>query len=63
MKPVDSFLKSQKMKTENANRKKLDGIAREIYLAGLAGLKNAEKVAESGNNGSGFSLRYKIDDK
>lgn len=41
-------------KLANADKKKLKGPARDIYLLGLASLSKCEEVAEKGNGGKGF---------
>lgn len=43
-------------KLANADRKKLKGLAREVYLQGFAKLGKCEEVAEKGNGGRGFKL-------
>lgn len=49
--------KSEAMKEANANKAKLSGTAREVYLRGIARLSKAVEVAEKGNGGRGYELR------
>ena len=48
--------KSEEMKIAAANKAKLQGLAREVYLRGFARLSKAKDVAERGNGGKGFVL-------
>ncbi len=48
--------KSLAMKIVNAERKKLRGLARQVYLEGYASLSKCEKFAERGNAGRGFYI-------
>ena len=43
-------------KVANADKAKLKGVARQVYLEGFASLKNCEKVAQNGNQGRGFYI-------
>ena len=43
-------------KIANAEKARLKGIARQVYLDGFASLKNCEKVAQNGNQGRGFYI-------
>ena len=43
-------------KVANADKAKLKGVARQVYLEGFASLKNCEKVAQNGNQGRGFHI-------
>jgi len=43
-------------KLGNADKKKLKGVAREVYLQGFAGLSKCEDVAAKGNEGRGFKV-------
>ena len=43
-------------KVANADKAKLKGVARKVYLEGFASLKNCEKVAQNGNQGRGFYI-------
>jgi len=49
--------KSEVMKEANANKAKLTGVAREVYLRGIARLSKAVEVAEKGNNGRGYVFK------
>ena len=61
---IDISLYEKMMKLEqrrasklvNADKKKLTGMAREVYLQGFAGLSNCEDVAARGNEGRGFKV-------
>jgi hypothetical protein len=53
---AERHVQSVVMKIENANRAKLKGVARQVYLDGFASLKNCEKVAMNGNQGRGFYI-------
>ena len=59
---VDVFQKAERnvqrmiSKVANADKAKLKGIARQVYLDGFARLKNCEKVAMNGNQGRGFYI-------
>jgi hypothetical protein len=53
---AERHVQSVVMKIENANRAKLKGVARQVYLDGFASLKNCEKVAINGNQGRGFYI-------
>ena len=44
------------MKSINADKKKLKGIARLVYIEGYASLSKCEKFAERGNAGRGFYI-------
>ena len=44
------------MKIANAEKARLKGLARQVYLDGFASLKNCEKVAQNGNQGRGFYI-------
>ena len=44
------------MKSINADKKRLKGIARLVYLEGYASLSKCEKFAERGNDGRGFYI-------
>ena len=44
------------MKIVIAEKARLKGIARQVYLDGFASLKNCEKVAQNGNQGRGFYI-------
>ena len=44
------------MKSNNADKKKLKGIARVVYIEGYAGLSKCEKFAQQGNGGRGFYI-------
>ncbi len=44
-------------RVRNANKAKLSGTAREIYLQSIASLSKCEAVAERGNNGKGYYLK------
>jgi hypothetical protein len=46
--------KSEQMKIANANRAGLSGVARDVYLRGIARLSKAQEVADKGNNGKGY---------
>jgi len=43
-------------KVANAEKARLKGVARQVYLDGFASLKNCEKVAQNGNQGRGFHI-------
>ena len=43
-------------KIANAEKARLKGVARQVYLDGFASLKNCEKVAQNGNQGRGFYI-------
>ena len=43
-------------KVANADKAKLKGLARQVYLEGCPSLKNCEKVAQNGNQGRGFYI-------
>jgi len=49
--------KSEVMKENNANKAKLTGVAREVYLRGIARLSKAVEVAEKGNKGRGYVIK------
>ena len=46
----------KKSKLWNAEKKKLKGLARDIYLLGIASLSRCEEVAQKGNSGRGYKL-------
>ena len=46
--------KSQIMKKANADKAKLKGVARDVYLNGVARLSKCEEVARKGNKGKGY---------
>ena len=56
---IEGQLLSWKMKLENAEKQKLRGIPRLIYLQGIARLSKCEDVARKGNQGKGFYLQNK----
>ena len=56
---IEGQLLSWKMKLQNAERQKLRGIPRLIYLQGIARLSKCEDVARKGNQGKGFYLQNK----
>jgi len=51
---MKNSIKSHAMKTTNADKKRLKGIARLVYLEGYAGLSKCEKFTLRGNQGRGF---------
>ena len=59
---VDVYQKAERktqslaMKIANAEKARLKGVARQVYLDGFASLKNCEKVAMNGNQGRGFYI-------
>ena len=56
---IEGQLLSWKMKLGNAERQKLRGIPRLIYLQGIARLSKCEDVARKGNQGKGYYLQNK----
>ena len=48
--------RSLEMKSVNADKAGLRGVEREIYLRGVARLKNVGKVAMMANGGSGWKI-------
>ena len=56
---IEGQLLSWKMKLENAEKQKLRGLPRLIYLQGIARLSKCEDVARKGNQGKGFYLQNK----
>ena len=56
---IEGQILSWKMKLENAEKHKLRGIPRLIYLQGIASLSKCEDVARKGNQGKGFYLQNK----
>ena len=56
---IEGQLLSWKMKLGNAEKHKLRGIPRLIYLQGIARLSKCEDVARKGNQGKGFYLQNK----
>lgn len=56
---IEGQMLSWKMKLENAEKQKLRGLPRLIYLQGIARLSKCEDVARKGNQGNGFHLRHK----
>tara|TARA_B100000949_G_C14202229_1_gene416498 strand:+ start:320 stop:565 length:246 start_codon:yes stop_codon:yes gene_type:complete len=57
---IEGQLLSWKMKLENAEKQKLRGIPRLIYLQGIARLSKCEDVARKGNQGKGFYLQKSV---
>lgn len=57
---IEGQILSWKMKLENAEKHKLRGVPRLIYLQGIARLSKCEDVARKGNQGKGFYLQNKI---
>lgn len=55
----ERYFQSQRMKENNARKAKLRGVAYELYMSGLAGLSNAQDVADKGRRGRGFKLTAK----
>ena len=53
---AERYVQSLTMKIVNAEKARLKGPARQVYLDGFASLKNCEKVAMSGNQGRGFYI-------
>ena len=53
---MENSIKSHTMKSINADKKRLKGIARLVYLEGYASLSKCEKFAERGNAGRGFYI-------
>ena len=59
---VDVYQKAERKaqslisKIANAEKARLKGVARQVYLDGFASLKNCEKVAQNGNQGRGFYI-------
>jgi len=59
---VDVYQKAERKaqslisKVANAEKARLKGVARQVYLDGFASLKNCEKVAQNGNQGRGFHI-------
>ena len=56
---IEGQILSWKMKLENAEKQKLRGLPRLIYLQGIARLSKCEDVARKGNQGKGFYLQNK----
>ena len=56
---IEGQVLSQRMKLLNAEKHKLKGIPRLIYLQGIARLSKCEDVARKGNQGKGFYLQNK----
>ena len=56
---IEGQVLSQRMKLLNAEKHKLKGIPRLIYLQGIARLSKCEEVERKGNEGKGFHLRHK----
>ena len=56
---IEGQVLSWKMKLLNAEKHKLRGIPRLIYLQGIARLSKCEDVARKGNQGKGFYLQNK----
>ena len=56
---IEGQMLSWKMKLENAEKHKLKGVSRIIYLEGIARLSKCDDVARKGNQGKGFHLRHK----
>ena len=46
----------KKSKLWNAEKKKVKGLARDIYLLGIASLSKCEEVAQKGNSGRIYKL-------
>jgi|DEB0MinimDraft_3_1074331.scaffolds.fasta_scaffold37501_2 predicted HTH domain antitoxin len=45
---MDDKIRSENHRLENANKEKLKGVARHLYLSGLVKLNKANDLAESG---------------
>tara|TARA_B100000749_G_scaffold120232_1_gene92065 strand:+ start:45 stop:293 length:249 start_codon:yes stop_codon:yes gene_type:complete len=56
---IEGQILSWRMKLLNAEKHKLRGIPRLIYLQGIARLSKCEDVARKGNQGKGFYLQNK----
>ena len=56
---IEGQILSWRMKLLNAEKHKLKGIPRLIYLQGIARLSKCEDVARKGNQGKGFYLQNK----
>ena len=58
MKTIKSIFKSIEVRVRNADKNRLAGSARQVYLHGLARLSKAAEVASRGNKGRGFKTKF-----
>ena len=49
--------RSEQMKQANAVQAGLSGVAKDIYLKGIAGLSQCKDVAKKGNGGRGYVIK------